>query len=49
MNATRSFFSCAVSLSCRTMLKNSTVSSSVSNRPSCIYGGLSLIPRSVNV
>jgi glyoxylase-like metal-dependent hydrolase (beta-lactamase superfamily II) len=35
MNATRSCFSCAVSLSPRTRLKNSTVSSSVSSRSSC--------------
>src|SRR6266566_4613677 len=45
-NATRSGFSSFVSFSPRTRLKNSTVSSSVRQRPSCMYGGLSLIPRS---
>ena len=49
MKATRSCFSCGRQLQLRTMLKNSTVSSSVKQRPSCIYGGLSLMPRSVNV
>jgi len=47
--ATRSFFSCAFMLICSTKLKNSTVSSSVSKRPSCKYGGESLIPRKGNV
>src|SRR5262249_2698439 len=46
MNATRSFFSSSDSFSTRTMLKNSTVSSRVRQRPSCRYGGLSLMPRS---
>ena len=49
MNATRSAFSSAVSFSPSTRLKNSTVSSSVSSRPSCRYGGESLMPRSGNV
>src|SRR3954447_24054820 len=49
INATRSCFSCEASFSCSTMLKNSTVSSSVKHRPSCRYGGLSLILRSVKV
>src|SRR4030095_12723592 len=35
MKATRSFFSCSFSFSSRIRLKNSTVSSSVNNRPSC--------------
>src|SRR2546425_12572019 len=48
-NATRSGFSSFVSFSPRTRLKNSTVSSSVRQRPSCMYGGLSLIPRSVKL
>src|ERR1700688_4363105 len=48
MNSTRLCFSSAVSFSSRTRLKNSTVSSSVKSRPSWKYGGLSLIPRSVN-
>ena len=42
-------FSSSVSLSSRIRLKNSTVSSSVSSRPSCRYGGESLMPRSGNV
>src|SRR5437899_4920256 len=45
--ATRSAFSSLVSFSSCTRLKNSTVSSRVRQRPSCRYGGLSLIPRSV--
>ena len=49
MKATRSCFSAFVSFVPRTTLKNSTVSSSVSRRPSCRYGGVSLIPRSGNV
>ncbi len=48
-NATRSFFSSSVSFVSRIRLKNSTVSSSVSSRPSCKYGGVSLMPRSGNV
>jgi hypothetical protein len=48
MNSTRLCFSSGVSLSSRTRLKNSTESSSVKARPSWRYGGLSLIPRSVN-
>src|SRR5262245_47138522 len=48
-NATKSFFSSSVSFVSSTKLKNSTTSSSVSKRPSCRYGGLSLIPRSGNV
>ena len=39
----------AVSFVPRTRLKNSTVSSSVSSRPSCRYGGESLMPRSGKV
>ena len=39
----------AVSFSSSTRLKNSTVSSSVSSRPSCRYGGESLMPRSGKV
>ena len=35
MNVTRSCFSCSVSFVSRIRLKNSTVSSNVSNRPSC--------------
>ena len=49
MNATRSVFSSLVSFSPKTRLKNSAVSSSVRHRPSCRYGGLSLMPRSVKV
>ncbi len=49
MNATRSVFSSLVSFSPIIKLKNSTVSSSVRQRPSCRYGGLSLMPRRVNV
>src|SRR2546427_10585826 len=45
MKATRAAFSCGVSCTPSTRLKNSTVSSSVKRRPSCIYGGESLIPR----
>ena len=37
--ATRSAFSWSVSWCPSTRLKNSTVSSSVSSRPSCRYGG----------
>src|SRR5471032_337096 len=48
-NATRSRFSCAVSRIPRIKLKDSTVSSSVIRRPSCRYGGESLIPRSAGV
>jgi hypothetical protein len=48
-NASRSCFSCAVRRVPRMRLKNSTVSSSVSRRPSCRYGGESLIPHSGNV
>src|SRR5690606_4383050 len=39
MKATRSCFSSAVSFRPSTRLKNSTVSSSVSSRSSCRYGG----------
>lgn len=48
-NATKSVFSAVVRFSSSTRLKNSTVSSSVNSRPSCRYGGDSLIPRSGNV
>ena len=48
-NATKSFFSCSVSFVSRTRLWNSTVSSRVRSRPSCRYGGVSLMPRSGNV
>src|SRR5262249_13819786 len=48
-NATRSCFFGAVSFNFKMMLKNSTVSSSVRHRPSCMYGGHSFIPRNVNV
>ena len=44
-----SFFSCGTSFSPSTRLKNSTVSSSVSRRSSCRYGGESLMPRSGKV
>src|SRR5215510_5121328 len=47
--ATRAVFSRGVSCTPRTRLKNSTVSSSVRSRPSCRYGGESLIPRRVKV
>src|SRR4029450_11332923 len=47
--ATRAAFSRAGSCTPRTGLKNSTVSSSVSSRPSCRYGGESLMPRRVKV
>lgn len=47
--ATRWLFSWSLSFSVSTRLKNSTVSSSVSSRPSWWYGGESLMPRSVNV
>src|SRR5439155_472967 len=43
------YFSRGVSCTPRTRLKNSTVSSSVKRRPSCRYGGESLIPRRVKV
>src|SRR5450432_2877132 len=49
MKATRSFFSCSINFNSNTRLKNSTVSSSVSNRSSCRYGGESLMPRSGKV
>src|SRR5437870_5440041 len=49
MKATSAAFSRGVSCTPRTTLKNSTVSSSVKRRPSCIDGGKSLIPRSVKV
>src|SRR5438132_2099073 len=49
MKATSAAFSRGVSCTPRTTLKNSTVSSSVKRRPSCIDGGESLIPRSVKV
>src|SRR5262245_40492370 len=49
MNATRAAFSSCESFASRIRLKNSTVSSSVSSRPSWKYGGDSLIPRSGNV
>ena len=49
MNVMRSAFSSGFKPSARTVLKNSTVSSSVSNRPSCGYGGESLIPRNGDV
>ena len=42
-------FFLVVSFSSRIRLKNSTVSSSVSSRPSWKYGGESLMPRRVNV
>ena len=49
-NATRSCLLLRRSASCSsTRLKNSTVSSSVSSRPSCRYGGESLMPRSGKV
>src|ERR1700730_5121851 len=48
-NATRSRFSSPVNFVPSTRLKNSTVSSSFSRRPSCIYGGESLMPRSGKV
>ena len=47
--ATSAFFSCASSFVSRIRLKNSTVSSKVNKRPSCRYGGLSLMPRNGNV
>src|SRR5665213_2212391 len=47
--ATTSLFSSALILVPRIRLKNSTVSSSVSNLPSWRYGGESLIPRKGNV
>ena len=43
MKATRSCFSAFDSFVPRTTLKNSTVSSSVSSRPSCRYGGVSFL------
>src|SRR5262249_43040162 len=46
---TRSCFSADVNWSSRTRLKNSTVSSRVSSRPSWRYGGESLTPRSGKV
>ena len=49
MKTTRSLFSCFVSFTSSTRLKNSTVSSSVSSRPLCKYGGESLTPRKGNV
>ncbi len=49
MKATSAAFSRGVSCTPRTRLKNSTVSSSVKRRPSCRYGGESLIPRRVKV
>src|SRR5436190_17002983 len=49
INATMSLFSSADNFVLSTILKNSTVSSRVSNRPSCRYGGESLIPRRGNV
>src|ERR1700722_9186294 len=49
MNATSCFFSSAVNFVSRIRLKNSTVSSSVNKRPSCKYGGDSLMPRRGNV
>src|SRR4029078_12739286 len=49
MKVTRSCFSSPESFSSKTRLKNSTVSSSVRHRPSCRYGGLSLMPRSVKL
>ena len=48
-NATRSAFSSGANFSSSTRLKNSTVSSSVSSRSSCRYGGESLMPRSGKV
>ena len=47
--ATTSAFSCPVNFRSSTRLKYSTVSSSVSSRPSCKYGGVSFIPRSGKV
>ena len=49
MKATSAAFPRSVSCTPRTRLKNSTVSSSVKRRPSCRYGGESLIPRRVKV
>jgi hypothetical protein len=49
MKATSAAFSRGVSCTPRTRLKNSTVSSNVKRRPSCMYGGESLIPRRVKV
>jgi len=48
-NATRSLFSCVLSLVPRIRLKYSTVSSSVKSRPSWRYDGVSLTPRSGKV
>jgi hypothetical protein len=48
-NSTKSYFSPAVSLVPRMRLKNSTVSSKLRKRPSCRYGGESLMPRIGNL
>ena len=49
MNAVNSSFSSLLNFSSRIRLKNSTVSSNVIRRPSCRYGGVSLMPRNGKV